>query len=239
MSPSAPRTIGLLLALAAAPGCRTGAGEAEVPTTSLPPAPAAPTVPFRLQAEVEIESPTLRGHFDLILAAAPGAHPRLRAQLFPALGPKILDLSASTRRLEARIPQERHSLAVDLTRPVPAEVTRELAFLLGVTLLESLGPPPQERALAARRTAEGFVVRTAPLLPSIEVEVDLDPAGQVRRRRFRLGRIAFTEILESPDARRVEAEDFLLRVAVVEQREDPDLPGDLLALPPEASGRGS
>ena len=101
-------------------------------------------------AEVRVRSERMTGTFSAVLASERGG--RVRLQLFPDVGGKILDLYASSERIAGAIPQA--GSKVD-DRTDSGELPRSLLTFFAITLLEHHTPLTEDRVRGVRRGGEG------------------------------------------------------------------------------------
>lgn len=164
----------LLAALAACAGLEPLDPETARALGELP-RPEGPAV--RAWVLLEIESPSFSGRFEGVLLGRSGPEPAVRAQFFPDVGGKALDLSARPDRIAARLPATGESLLMRLpggARPHPVT-------FLGASLLERFAAPIPERVRGVRRgNGETWIVLEG-AARGVCVEV-LVPGGT--RRRF-------------------------------------------------------
>ncbi len=142
------------------------------------PAPHGPCV--RARARLRLESPRMSGVFEGAIVLRTGPEPAARAQFFPDLGGKALDLAARPDRITAVFPQtgERVDTGRDGWRP-------HFATLLGISLLEIAAPVEPARVTGARTGPEGLWVELRPVTEAARSYALIDPEGAVTRRRFR------------------------------------------------------
>lgn len=174
-----------------------------------------PALAIRRKARVRVESEWFSGEFNAIVIEERRPLPRIRLQLLPDVGGKLLDLVASPEAVTALWA---HS----------GKVEREwqgLTGFLAVSLLEGSLPISPARVLGSRSTMDGHELELMPVIlgpgaglswpnhstaPDLEVHVDLDEDGKALRRRYRLGRVGWTESLRGE--RRFESRNFEWRV---------------------------
>lgn len=155
--------------------------------------------PVRVRAHVTIDSDRLRGGFDALLVADPDG-PKVRLQLFPDVGEKVLDLIARPDRFVGRLAGERIDVAPENARP-------DALSLFAFTLLELFAPVTADRVAGVRGTA----FRLRPVAGDIDVVRDGETLA------FRFGWIGWTW----NDG--IEAKGFRLSLADVERTPAPDL----------------
>lgn len=166
--------LALLMGLAACAGLGPLDPETARALADLP----VPEGPFvRTKVLLEIESPSFSGRFEGVLLGRPGPEPAVRAQFFPDVGLKALDLSARPNRIAARFPATGESIHMELpggARPHPA------AFL-SASLLERFAAPTPERIRGVRREGGETWLVLEGAARGVSVEILL-PQGA--RRRF-------------------------------------------------------
>jgi len=174
----------------------------------------------RRTGRLRVESPWLGGEFRVVAIERRGAEPRVRLQLFPDVGGKLLDLVARPDGVEARWTHE-DELVVE---------RRELVGFLCVSLVEAATPLRWGRIEGGRRTADGYSLLVEPGSRGLDLElrVELDEAGEVQARHFELDGIGWTE--ERAPRHRFHARDF--EWVFLEEREEaiPDPPDTLFEL---------
>jgi hypothetical protein len=168
-------------------------------------------------ARSRIESDAFTGSFKTVLIAAPG--PRVRLQLIPELGPKLLDLVATPERLRVR-----WGALQDEDGAGP----ERLARMVGISLLENAQPLAFERILAARELEDGDLVELAPVVPGVGVRARLDARGQLVTRSYRDGVVRWQETLGAPHV--FAGQGFLWHIEAAEQTPIPMPPASLFEL---------
>ena len=91
------------------------------------------TAPWSASGTVTIESPWLSGQFRAAIAVVPGPEPRVRLQLFPELGGKVLDLTATAAGVAGSFPHTGEEYIADFGAGV--RPYHPLLFM-GLTLTE-------------------------------------------------------------------------------------------------------
>jgi hypothetical protein len=193
-------------------------------------APAPPgQPPVRIRFQLSIDSPWLAGEFEgVILAGDSSGGPRLRAQLFGDLGPKIVDLTVRSDRVVGYFPQTREGIDCAL----PREATPHPLLFMGASLGEELlDRETAGRVTGIREESGGAWLRLRPFLPGTEVH-RFASAGdpQVKKRRFwwMIG-VHWEEDWISPTECRISAPNVAIRVKIL-GRERRDLPASQMDL---------
>ncbi len=146
----------------------------------------------RRTARARIESDDLSGEFQAVMIVQRGAQPRVRMQLLPALGGKVLDVAVSPERTVGYWPH----LGRGFDAPTD-ELPRGLAAFLATSLLESAAPLTLSRVSAGRATEQGYELRVrAAAGEGASVRVVLDARGELVRRELARGVVAWTETFE-------------------------------------------
>lgn len=136
------------------------------------------------QFSVEIESSRLTGVFDAVCLVESA---RLRLQLFPDVGGKVLDLTLNETSLRAETPAGDYVAVAPLDQAEP-----HLALVLAGMLAELLAPVDGSRVLGQRGGGDvPLEVRLHPALGSGQVEALLGANGQIQRYRITLGWLEF------------------------------------------------
>jgi hypothetical protein len=145
------------------------------------PSPAGPYL--RLKSAVTVESPWLSGNFDGVIVASPGPSPRVRAQWFPDLGGKALDLLAQPDRIVGYLPRSQEALDFSPT----SHAGPHPLLLMGITLLEHFAPLSEARVLGMQETDDGWWVELKPVVEGCRVTAFLRADGAVLHRKFERG----------------------------------------------------
>ena len=149
------------------------------------PARAADTVgALRRTAWTRIESPGFSGEFKAVSIEEGGAEPRVRLQLLPEVGGKVLDMVVSPRRT---VGYWLHlATSFEETRGPGEGGTRDLVAFISCSLLENAVPLTYDRVLGGRRTADGYELRVSPIMDGgrTRVEVLLAVDGTLLARRY-------------------------------------------------------
>jgi hypothetical protein len=197
------RSLALALSLAFAGQGFEAPGRAELALLDAAPPPSF----LRGAGVVRIDAPFLSGVFDARLVAACGSAPRVRLQLFPEVGGKILDLAASAAGAAGAVPPAGLDWRTELGAASPPPHTM---LFFAVTLLERFASLTPERALGVRRRGGLVEVSLRPVVAGTEVIAVLGAPGEVRERRYRYAGAAWREVLGPPYL--VEGAGFSLRV---------------------------
>ena len=123
-------------------GCRSWGPPSKATLAAVAGLPAAPSRPSRARVRVTIESDTLRGTFGALMVIDPQG-PKVRLQIFPDIGPKLLDLVATPRRFAGRLGNDR----IDTS---PDDAPRHLLVFMAFTLLEMAAPLTPDRIEEAK-----------------------------------------------------------------------------------------
>jgi hypothetical protein len=213
------RRAALLVAVLPA-GCATWSAPGPDLAAELPPAPPAAVA---RDGTVDIESPGLSGLFTLRAIARSGSPARVRLQLFPDLGGKVLDVAAGPDGIAGTVPYA--SLRLDRTRDDPGPP--ELLLLIGLSLLEEFTPLEPARVTALRRAGGELQLRTHPLAAGLETTHVLRDR-RLLRREFRYRGASWRIVWASAGQGTVDAPGVRWRIAISEQPIEP---------PPDATFR--
>jgi hypothetical protein len=223
----------LLLCLGAVAGCRAfetpEPGQIRGLLARVPPLEG----PFlRLKVRLDLESASLSGAFWGVIAARTGPEPRVRAQFFPDVGGKVMDLVARPDRITGVFPMTGERLDIAL----PDEARLHPLSLIGVTLLEHCAPLSEARIGGVRAGAEGFEFRVAGVAPG--VSVILEPRGErlVRTFEWKHG-VRWTESSEPGGSASVTAPRFKLSLTVLEKERVPSWPDRVFEILPPVPGQ--
>ncbi len=189
----------------------------------------ADSIESRRAGEVTLESDHLSGVFQVALAVRSGPEPRLRMQLFPDLGGKLLDLAASTERIVGYFPQVRNGVSVGALDEEKAP--RHILVFMGLTLLEASCPVTTDRVLSLRDSDEGLELVLQSSWPGLSVRAFLDGSGKVIERRYSFRGARWKDRTLDHETLLVEGSGFSLtaRLDPVEVEEEP-LPDSLFVL---------
>ncbi len=158
----------------------------------IPPAPEGPFV--RLKVRIDINSPSFAGVFDGVVIARTGPAPAVRAQFFPDVGGKALDLLARPDRITGHFPMSGEG--IDIALPDGARI--HLISLIGVTLLEHAAPLDETRVRGRR----GSEIEAAGVAPGVTVRLEQGGIGLVKRHYEWLHGVTWTETA-TPDRIRI------------------------------------
>jgi hypothetical protein len=145
--------------------------------------------------QIDFETPMLEGSFEGVLIAKTGTEPSLRLQLFPDVGPKVLDLTATSEFIACDSED-----ADPFYCPLPSEerIPPSLPFLFAVTLLEHFATLDPTRVVGVRDWEEGHELELTPHSSGVEVRIFLRHDGSIAGRWFRYGRIRWRETAGNP-----------------------------------------
>lgn len=136
------------------------------------------------QFVLEIESPYLAGVFDVLLVLE---QQTMRAQLFPDVGGKVLDLTVAPGAISATMPGKSYRAIEPLQQAEP-----HLALVLAAMLAELAAPVTASRVIGERVGGDGQLeVLLQPALGAGEVTAELGRDGQICRYQIRLGLLNF------------------------------------------------
>ncbi|MFT4839621.1 MAG: hypothetical protein ACI8UD_001843 [Planctomycetota bacterium] len=134
---------------------------------------------------LEIESPYLAGVFDVLFVVEQQS---MRAQLFPDVGGKVLDLTVGPDAITATMPGESYRAEPPLQQAEP-----HLALVVALMLSELMAPVTAARVVGERIGSEGLIeVQLRPALGAGEVTAELARSGRIHRYQIRLGVLSFT-----------------------------------------------
>jgi hypothetical protein len=200
--------------------------------------------PMRLQVRLDVESPWLSGQFAGVVLARPG--PEVRAQFFPDIGGKAIDLLATPRRIAGYFPMSREGIDCRL----PEEARPHPLLFMGLHLLERVAPLAPERVTGWKRVEGDLAAPEEARATSIVAGASLElvferlllsiPRLVVHERRFRwMYGIGWTERREG-SALVAEASRVRIRVEVLEREPLESVPASHfeLALPPDVKRAG-
>ncbi len=216
-----------LLAAAGCPGFETpGPPETSRLLLSMPP-PGAPFI--RLKVRMTIDSPALAGVFDGVIVLRTGTRPAVRAQFFPDLGGKVIDLLARPDRITGYFPLQKEGIDLAL----PEEARLHPLSMIGVTLLEHAAALQAGRVTGVRGGDEGPWYRIAGAAPGVELTLQLRGEFTVRQFAWKHG-VQWCETSSSTGAT-VAAPGLSVRLDILERQHPDPLPESLfeLALPAE------
>jgi len=193
-------------------------------------APASPgQPPTRIRFQMSIDSPWLAGEFEgVILAGSSPTGPRLRAQLFGDLGPKVADLTVQSDRVVGYFPQTREGIDCALPRAATPHPLLFMGASLGEELLD---PETAGRVTGIREESGGAWLRLRPFVAGTEVHRFVSTGDpQVKRRRFWwMFGVHWEEDWVSPAECRISAPNLTIRVKI-QGRESQEFPASQLDL---------
>jgi hypothetical protein len=218
------------LLLTALAGCAAPVPPEALERVDLVVPPASPGLHVRVT--LDLESSWLTGRFDGVVVAATGPRPAVRAQFFPDLGGKALDLLARPDRIIGHLPLS----AEGVDTALPGAPAHPLV-LMGVTLLEHFAPLTRDRVRAARAAPEGWWLRLDGVARGAILEALLTPEGTLPRRRFSAAGVRWEEEIDARGST-IRAEGMCLRVDVLETAtlKGADEETFRLTLPPDVRG---
>jgi hypothetical protein len=199
-----------------------------------------PSLPARVRVRLDVESPWLTGRFTGEIVARPG--PELRAQFFPDLGGKAIDLLATRERVVGWFPHARSGIDVRLAegpRPHPL-------LFMGLQLLEEFAPLDRDRLTGWIEDRSRPRMRWDAVAPGARVEavgrripLSIPILEVVERRFFWRGGFSWTSRREA-GATLVEAPGMRMRVEPLGFEHPKEVPDSAfeLVLPPEATAPG-
>lgn len=144
----------------------------------LPPVP--PAGALRVRVRMDVDTPWLAGAFEGVVLARRGPSPRVRAQFFPDLGPKAVDLAAAPGRIAGYFPVQHEG--VDCT--LPAESTVHPITLIGATLLEQFSELTPGRIDGMKADGGSWLLQVPSLIPGCDTVLTYLPGTGVTRRQF-------------------------------------------------------
>lgn len=154
----------------------------------------------RRTAWARIESQGFSGEFNSVLVEEHGANPRVRFQLLPELGSKVLDMVVTPQRTVGYWPHLGQGFD---------EAGRDLIGFLSVSLLENGARLSFDRIIAGRRSSKGYELEVRPVIAGghTRLRVFLDPDGSLLRREYRHLGVRWREVFRP--VHRIEAGNFL------------------------------
>ena len=219
--------LALGLALLALPGCSglepLRPGEF-VNARGRPWGPEGPYV--RLRVRLDISSPSFAGAFDGAVIARTGPSPVVRAQFFPDVGGKALDLLARTDRITGYFPMTGEGIDIAL----PDEARLHLISLIGVTLLEHAAPLDETRVRGRR----GTEIEAAGVAPGVTVRFGPGGIHLLMRTYEWLHGVTWVESV-TPDRIQIDSSRMTARIDILKRERLDNAPETLfeLKLPPE------
>jgi hypothetical protein len=188
------------------------------------------TAPFvRLKVRLKIDNSTLAGVFLGVVVVRRGPEPAVRAQFFPDLGGKVIDLLATPRRIVGYFPHQNEG--IDLRLPDDSRI-HPLA-LVGITILEHAVPVTPARITGTREESDGRWFHLTAATPGVDLAIHSDAGRTVRRFIWAWG-IQWKEV-STDRGSWVEGPGLSFRIEILE-RTYPDHLADSvfqLSLPPE------
>ncbi len=183
----------------------------------------------RIEAQVTVRSERLTGDFRCLMVADPGVTPRVRLQLYPDLGGKILDLVATDAQLIGFLADDSTRLQVAAGTAAP----RHFLTFLALTLLERHRSITAESFIDRRDGSRGRWYRLQTGWPDHELQqlVTIDYTQRLHRYRY----VSWTEVEElDTGVTRITANGLELSITLESSEADDQLPDALfeLALPP-------
>ena len=188
--------------------------------------------PQRLKLRLDIESPWLSGQFDGVVLVKPG--PVVRAQFFPDVGGKVIDLLAKPTRITGYFPMVHEGLDCAL----PDEAVPHPLLFMGLHLLERAAPITRERVTGWFAISTGDTIRVRPVVEDAAETLFLSfqkPRTIVWRRLRWMYGVEWKEVTETPDKFTILASRMKVRVEVLERQTLETAPDSAfeLALPPD------
>lgn len=169
--------------------------------------------PQRLKVRLDIESPWMSGQFDGVVLVRPG--PAVRAQFFPDVGGKVVDLLAAPDRIVGYFPATREGIDCAL----PAEAKPHPILFMGLHLLARAAPVTRDRVTGWFAISTADFVRVRPLVEGSSETLILDPQGALRERRFEwMYGLNWKESRIGPSKFVVEAPRIKMTVEVLERK---------------------
>jgi hypothetical protein len=135
--------------------------------------------------EVELDTPGLTGTFDAIAAVVDD---KVRLQLFPDVGGKVLDVEFDGSAVRAELPGASYAATAPLDRAEP-----HLSLVLAMVVAELLAPVEPSRIRGERLAGNGISqLDLWPALGSGAVRATLGADGAIEAYAFELGWLSFT-----------------------------------------------
>lgn len=178
--------------------------------------PESPPAALACDGTVEVDTPALRGLFTARLVARCERPARVRLQLFPDLGGKVLDVALDAERVRGVIPQA--GLRVD--RPFTALDQPNLLVLIALTLRAELTPLLPGRIDGMRRKSTRLELRTREPDCGMVV-VHVFEHGGLRRRELAWRGLRWSIVCDGPGLWRIETPDGGWRIAARMRATDP------------------
>lgn len=195
-----------------------------------------PKLPQRLRVRLDLESPWLSGQFEGAVLVKEG--PVLRAQFFPDVGGKAIDLLARRDRIVGYFPMAHEGIDCAL----PSEAVPHPLLFMGLHLLERAAPVTRDRVDGWFAISTGDAVRVRSLVEGASETLFLalhEPRYIVWRKLRWMYGVEWKEVDESRDKFTVIAPRLKLRVEVLERKALESVPDSAfeLSLPPELRPR--
>ncbi len=170
---------------------------------------------LRLTVEIDIEGSKLAGRFDGVIVARTGPSPVLRAQCFPDLGPKAIDLVARRDRIRGILGPEGER--VDAAMPLVG--MPHPLLLMGLSLLEHVAPVTEDRVLGVRDEGDLTWLSLRPVVEGSHSAAALDGMNRVVRRSYSwVYGIRWEEDLDPGRNLTIRAPNFIMRVRIRESQ---------------------
>ena len=145
----------------------------------------------RKQGRVRLESPYLSGTYSIALIRRRGDDPAVRLQLYPELGGRVLDLSATASSFAGLIPPADVAVAWESGA---GKQPRHFFTCLAASLMEEGRALSSERALGAAPGPEKtWRVQLTPAFEGLEVVARFDPYGVIDRMEYSLRGVEWIE----------------------------------------------
>jgi hypothetical protein len=188
--------------------------------------------PQQLKVKLDIESPWLSGQFDGVVLVKPG--PVVRAQFFPDLGGKVLDLLAKPGRIVGYFPMAHEGVDCAL----PDEAVPHPLLFMGLHLLERAAPITRGRVTGWFAVSTGDTVRIRSVIEGASETLFLpvlEPRAIAWRRFHWMYGVEWKEVVETPDRFAILAPRVTIRIDILERKALESLPDSKfeLALPPD------
>ncbi|MFT5289871.1 MAG: hypothetical protein ACI82F_001942 [Planctomycetota bacterium] len=169
----------------------------------------------RTQGRVRIESPYLSGTFTSALIRRRGVDPAVRLQLYPELGGRVLDLTATPYGFEGIIPPADIDVSWSLSDGKPP---RHFFSFLAASLMEESANLSAERAIGAAPGPEhSWLVALTPNFEGLKVVATLDAHGILKGKEYTLRNVSWTQ--DTQGQRSIVGVDF--RMTILEEATAP------------------
>lgn len=186
----------------------------------------------RREIQLRADGPIFAGQFDGFWVGQRRPVPRLRLQLFPDVGSKVLDLVVGPDELIVGLSPASDPYRRSLGSGSDA-IERPLT-LLALTLQRHWAGLRDRDVVGSRNVEDGHVLRLVPLPSGISIDVKVDRAMQVQQWRFCYRGFDWT-LDEGPPLRFV-ADDTALEIEVSSREPVDSLPAAVFELSTAASG---